>query len=356
MASTKVRRRRRQLVLWLKVLVALILTAALIGWGLSLNWKVFKPATKAKTGVLEETVGGLGFCLRQESVVLSPLSGAVDQYVSEGVRVPAGKVVAVVTDELTRTALARERELLLRRQADLDTRNPLNPGYISDGPGVITEAQTVTNMLTQVDQEYAKCQKEIRASTAGIVSYFIDGLEDTPLPVALNNLADLEYPLSSFPRLPREPVPTLRNWRIEKNQPLLKIVDNLQFWVVLDLPADSRLEEGSWVQVRFDQEPNILIKARVNKVVSQDDFTRVILFIADYRDFFTTLRWVDLEVVLARHQGIILSDKALVKENGTNGVYVRGFGGAIFKPVTILGYIGEQVVVQGLAEGSKVIY
>lgn len=355
MASIKDRKRLRQLVLWLKVLVALLLTAALVGWGFSLDWKVFKPATKAKTGVLEETVQGLGFCLRQESVVFSPLSGSVDQYVSEGVRVPTGKVVAVVTDEITRTALARERELLVRRQADLATRNPLNLGNVSK-PGVTIEAQTVADMLNQVDLEYIQCQREIRASTAGIVSYFIDGLEETPLPVALKNLADLEYPLSSFPRLPREPVPTLRNWKIEKNQPLLKIVDNLQFWVVLDLPVDIRVEEGSWVQVRFVQEPNILIKARINKVVNKNDFTRLLLSIADYQDFFTTLRWVNLEVVLARYQGIILPNQALVKENGTNGVYVRGFGGVVFKPVTILGYVGDQVVVQGLAEGSKVIY
>lgn len=355
MATKKSRYKRRRITLVLAFPFFLILAVSLVGWGISADWKAFKPITIAQFGTVETKVNGVGLALRNERVQIAPLGGQVEQYISEGTRVPAGKVVVKVTDRGSQTELSQELESLERRMGDIAVRNPFNQDPTDQSALATAEARQVEERLKQIREELAETQKDIDTPIAGTVSYYTDGLEEPEPRAAVENLLKMDYPLADFPREPRAASPTLPSREVEQGKPVFKVVDNLQFWIVADLPPQTEVSKGKRVSLRLSAKPDELLEARVEQVVAKEDYTRVVLFFPDFKPFFTTLRWLDLEVILSQIQGIVLPLNAIVNEGGKQGVYLEAAGGPIFKPVEIIGADEERVVVQGLAEGVKVI-
>ncbi|MBO8125925.1 MAG: hypothetical protein H0Z38_01670 [Firmicutes bacterium] len=354
MAPKKPSLKRRRVRALIGLAVALVFIIALVGWGVTLDWRALKPSVPARYGRVETAYSGTALALRKEQVVYSPLTGEVDQYVSEGTRVPAGKVVVKVTDEAARSTLISERESLERRLIDLSSRNPFNKTDLVSQE-LSPEEKAVREELEKVTRELESCQAEVVSPIAGIIAYRIDGLESPGPEVAISNLLNLEKELSTFPQIPARTTPTVRHRQVQLDKPLFKVVDSLQFWVVADLPPGVELTRGQRVQVRFFERPNRRIAAEVRQVVSNPEYTRVVLFFQDYQDFFTEMRWTEVTVITSYHEGVIVPVEALHQEDGVCGVYVKGIGGVVFKPVEVIGQDQESAVVDGLAEGSRVI-
>ncbi|GEM_PF-5450576 len=337
----------------------IIVLVATIGWLITQDWRILRPSVSAKIGTVETTYSAIGIALREEVVLNSPIGGQVDQLVSEGVRVPANKVVAIVTDNEYARFLAREQDLLQRRLEDILTRNPLNkptgtnqatiPNAMAD------EEEAIRKRLAEIADELKACRIEIVASTAGEVAFYVDGLESPGPMVAIDNLLKMPQPLASFPKVPKKPLQTMRNRVVEADKPLVKIIDTLQFWVVADLPIDAKVSVGKKIKVGFAEAGRELWDAKVEKLAAYPDFLRVALFIPDYQPFFSKQRWSELTVVTEYHEGIRVPVRALKPTNTGYQVYVKGFGGVVSKPVRVIVKDAENAIVDGLAEGTRVI-
>src|SRR5690606_19158692 len=166
--------RKRSLGFVLFLFVSIIVLVATIGWLITFDWRVLRPSVTAKIGTVETAYSAIGIALREEVVLNAPLSGQVDQLVSEGVRVPANKVIAIINDNDYVKLLTREQNLLQRRLDDILTRNPLNkPTEINDAEAanaLAAEEKTIRQRLAEIAEELKACRIEIVTPTAGEVA------------------------------------------------------------------------------------------------------------------------------------------------------------------------------------------
>lgn len=352
--------RKRSLGFVLFLFVSIIVLVATIGWLITFDWRVLRPSVTAKIGTVETAYSAIGIALREEVVLNAPLSGQVDQLVSEGVRVPANTVIAIINDNDYVKLLTREQNLLQRRLDDILTRNPLNkPTEINDAEAanaLAAEEKTIRQRLAEIAEELKACRIEIVTPTAGEVAYYVDGLESPGPLVAIDNLLKLPQPLASFPRVPTKPLPTLHKRMIEAGKPLAKVIDTLQFWVVADLPSEASVSVGQKIKVGFVGDGRELLDAKVEKVVAaHPEFLRVVLLFQDYQPFFSKQRWTELKVVTQYHEGVRIPVRALKQTNSGYQVNVKGFGGVVAKPVRVISQDAEYAIVDGLAVGTRVI-
>ncbi|MHB1127857.1 MAG: HlyD family efflux transporter periplasmic adaptor subunit [Bacillota bacterium] len=259
----------------------------------------------ASYSVLEEVVPLDGIIIKGETVLTAPVTGDLYTVVPEGKRVRVGEV------------LVRVRAL---------------------GTTGETEGQDFP----------------VVAPVTGMVSYHFDGLEHVLSPYILDEL-DMEK-IDQIVSQPGQK--SAAKSTVKKGEILVKIVDNiggLEIYATPDRGVLTRqLKVGQNVELRVVGLENT-IKAQVKNVQDTPEKWRVLFVTSEFLPQALTDRQIHLEMVAHRLSGIILPRQALAVEDGKDGVYVVTTRGIRWREIQQVGIIGDQVAVEGIPEGTRVV-
>lgn len=180
--------------------------------------------------------------------------------------------------------------------------------------------------------------------TAGIVSYNIDNLEMIYLP---NKLTEF-YP-ENYKVIDQKIIKQNSESSIKTGEPIYKIVDNYQWYIATKLQDKEIIESLNnrrYIYVRLNDSKEAL-KARIMRLNTSDDEAVAVLMLNKKLYDYYQERYVKLELILNRYEGLKIPSKSIVDNNGIKGVYIKGAGGIIkFRGIKILGQNEEYIIVE----------
>lgn len=258
----------------------------------------------AEYGELKITDDVPGYLVRNEKVYLSDISGKANPYVEGGTLVRSGTTVMEVTAGSGSEIDEKYTEVLKRIGED----------------GIKTNTFTVDGV--------------------GVVSFYTDGYESKITPENMEK-SDFAY----YSKLSQEQVLNLKRDNIAAGEPVFKLVDRTQWYMVCFVDKDhmGRYAVGDQITVEFD---NDYVEASVYKVKKEGDKARIILSIGNYLEDFARIRVADISLVTSNTKGLIIENSSISKKKGVEGVYVKDKTSEfVFLPVQVLSSDGERSVI-----------
>ncbi len=293
---------------------------------------------------------GHGIITRHEKVVSSPRSGYVLGKVSEGERVPVkGEVVKLLPDYPKHELEEEAEEIQTWWQYLYD----IIKGWISDEEGTeIDENGNGKEELDDTDEMDIGEYISLYAPRSGIISYHIDGWEETVFPGHPYELLD-------------EPV----NWEREEGlrqkdylregEVAFKIVDNSEWFYTMELDAEKgrAMRDQENVEITFSFSPELEVEAELVDMEQGEEENRFFITYRITRQLpgFSRYRWVDADIYYKSYRGVEVTPDAVIEHEGEEGVFLEERGVAVFSPVKVI-YEGENSsLVEGIAPQSMVV-
>ncbi len=186
----------------------------------------------------------------------------------------------------------------------------------------------------------ALTQADYRAADVGVVSYYADGYEREITPKTMEK-KDYTF----FSQLRQDDVISLQRKRVIAGEPLFKIVDRTEWFMVCFVDGDhiDRYEEGSSVKVEFE-DGNIDTKVYKSEVIG--DVAKVILRTDYYYERFSEMRVADVSLVTYDENGVIVENSSITEKKGQTGVYVKSKSDDFFfVPVEVYATDGKKSLI-----------
>jgi len=184
----------------------------------------------------------------------------------------------------------------------------------------------------------------------GVVSFKPDGWEDVLKDFSLEN-GDHNI----FNYTPRQL--NDGSFQYERGEPLLKIIDNLmpmRMVVTIQLSALSEpLAASDLLQVMYQD--RVLGDAECESVWSGKDRQTAILNFDYFDGALLDLRKIEVDCITDTYQGLIIPEKALVKNQNGVVVYKVDKGKVLLCDVKVLAVYNGQAVIEGLEPGDTVV-
>ncbi|MCL6451876.1 MAG: hypothetical protein K6T75_11340, partial [Acetobacteraceae bacterium] len=349
---------------------------------------------------LEQALDARALVVRGEWVVRSPADGRLRLVAVPGQRVRAGAVLAEVenpgrTAELQAQLGAVEAELgrlkqqlsprleaLSARVAELDASlreralawsSAAVEGRVSLLPRLRSELERLARERAEAAAQEAEgrgrleqlegrrkgllsalagVQQAVVAPGAGAFSLRLDGLEEELLPSRRAEISPAQ--LFSFRTRPGGASDGLK---VGAGDPLFKVVDPLEVYLGMSLPS-ARAEELAqaqrlWVEYGAGSE----VEAAPAGLGSPEAGGRRVLWVAlvGAPELFLEARRAQVKLAWARWEGVSVPAGALVRREGSTGVFVVEKTSARFKPVVVRFSAADRVGVEGLAPGTRVV-
>jgi putative membrane fusion protein len=247
--------------------------------------------------VLEQLIVAGGVIVREETVIAAPVTGTVRWVAEPGERLSVGSRAAVITAE---------------------------------------------NGM----------QRNIYVPASGVMVPELDGLEGLLHPKALESID-----LKEIRRMRQKILATAEGEEVRQGTILLKVVNNYIWYFVSDIPVDELelLADRKTVPLRFDFAPDVEVSATWSELERDERLARVVFEIREEVAGCFTRRLAEAEVVARRTRGLILPETALLERGEDTGVYILDKAVVRFRPVEVLDYDGDTVVVSGVPHGFTVI-
>lgn len=371
---------------------------------------------QARSGALESGVYSPSILIRDETIVMSPISGRLKLMIAEGDRVRRGahilevrrqpgesradEALAVLEDELrTKKITQSQRIESLQRaitEAEVDV-DAVKAHLSKSGDEVQTkpktrakariELKTAIERLqsaTQSLEDYRESSEyevnrleqrliEMRgamkherfsytAAESGVVSFRSDGYEGS-ITAGVSD-AWLSKALEAAFADEEADRPTLTEARdgqeVKAGNPVVRLINNFKVYVAVLMPiTQARTFESGVVKVSFDSIGRRLFKAKIHKVLpaTSGDDSVVVFEVAAYIDAFSYMRFDKARVLSEYKEGIIVPASALVRRprDGAMGVFIAKGMDPVFHRVDVASTDGESCVVSGLPEGTRVV-
>lgn len=356
----------------------------------------------AREGRVEATVSGQGFVIRYETILPSPATGALSVSMAEGDRVRTGSEVARLSDtEERREAESRIGELeaqLARFNAEVAAEEAaLASEIIEAAARVLSEAddlrtaciasdfsrmeetarglaaagkrrQAAESRLAVIRAERGSLEQDLMtargtleqtvfavlAPLAGIVSYCLDGLEDTLSPESIGR-----YTTRQLLTMVGRSNSMVRD-RLQAGDPVAKIIGDREAFVAVVVAGSQadRLAGVRDVTLRFPEfEGRRETPARLHHVGEREanGYCLVTYATTELLSGMVSARQVSATIILHAYSGTVIPRKAVVTRGGEDGVFILDRGTCRFRPVTVRGGNESEVVVTGLGVGTPVI-
>lgn len=223
-------------------------------------------------------------------------------------------------------------------------------GPDADQAAAEAAAQANGESPDNVSRKYVKLREELgddviysengKSKTAGYISFFIDGAENSLSTDKIDDLSKSDYDdLTSLRKV------STATGKCGKGDPIFKVTNNSKWYLVfyIDNNAGKKYYEGRNVTVELaDKE----VSARVKQVQEGKDATKVILSCKTFFEGFLEERSLKTTVTVASAEGLVLQDSSIVKKGEQIGVFVKNkLGEHKFKPISIKADDGERCVV-----------
>lgn len=337
-----------------------------------------------KTGIIEDVIKTEARIVRDEFIVYSEYGGSVSYMLREGEKVGKNQVVASIKDKEVYSKLEEKiseieekiidaqelrndvsyfRDDLNKINIDIynlvkkferlrgsnydyniyDLRNEINDKLDLKAKLILNENSNATNNYLNEKMVYSDKMKKsvsnIISKKAGIISYYVDTLEDEYTP---DNLIfksnDIKYNSKKI-------LKSIKKENINKGVPVFKVVDDYKWYMILKLSNENyqKIINNKYLDIRFPEVSNITLRAKVFDNIKGDKNT-VILQLNDQIENFLQFRDIELNIILNKKEGLkILNDtivektfikipKAGVYEGKINKYIIKLFGN---KEITI---------------------
>lgn len=145
--------------------------------------------------------------------------------------------------------------------------------------------------------------------------------------------------------------------RVEQGAAVARVVDSHSVWLYAEMPPRLDLRSGQTVTVSIPNATDERLQARVveRRVIQEGATTVMLLQLERYLPVLDAVRHIDVQLVLGRHDGVIVPADALVWATDGEGVYVREGTRVTFSPVQLSARVGDLVVIEGVEPGTKVV-
>jgi len=179
----------------------------------------------------------------------------------------------------------------------------------------------------------------------------MDGLENVLAPA---NLDVLDF--SSLDRI--SPKQVLEGERVEKGQPVFKLIDNLSATYLYteasqtELPAELK-EKPHWLKATWNDLPLML---KTYSLVEKGDRWEGLLQLSGFPDELVHNRQVSLKIITNRLAGFLVPHHAVVYRDETPGIYLAVKKRAQWVPVQVEGELQGKVAISGKGLGEDTRY
>lgn len=346
--------------------IAFIAVAVFIVWNLVIFFLGRTSTEIVQYGVQEDAFSTALYLFKDEVVIEDGQNGILQPVVTEGSRVPKNaRVGALLSSDTQEGALHeflqiqdRIQRLQLADSKDTYEETLRTEGEITELSLKITRAAQQNDMenlaLLKEDLLVAKDEKsaaegqkdtlirlleerqavlqaqigtsikEVFSPKAGTFFQGIDGLENTMRVEDTDSLT-----IEKLEEL-KERVGTVSGG--------CKIIFNNEWRgaCVLDAEEAGLMEPGQTVTVQFRECGGESCPAKVKTISEPENEKCIVVFSSDkYPKRLLKYRTVTADVIISRYEGLRVPTKAIVTENGQEGVYVQTITERVFRPVEI---------------------
>lgn len=411
LANRRFKKKMKRVYLYRRILAAAVLLALLGGgWWLG-NRLYFMLINRGLTtafvgnGTVEETITAPAVVLREETVLISPISGEVHWLVKSGDRVrvgsevvqvvnPEGKVAAeplisevsgqiAAFDTKTQTKNAKQAaeiekynqrikqklETLRNAVALADVskiavlqnelqqlifeRQQLVDAYAVSSKQAESQKEALLNRKQELEDVFAKTFSRVKATVPGIVSFTLDGREGDLNPATLS----LWSPKDLL-ALTAAPVTVTEGGTVLGGQPLCKVMNNVSWYLALLLSPqemDKLTTENVKIMVSSIHRGYMTGKVVERRPADESGKGMVLVKFNGFPLGIDQLRKTDAKIFIKNFTGITVPREAVVDQDGQPGIYRVTAGQAIFQPITVLGGDNNELVVEGLEPSAEIV-
>lgn len=327
-----------------------------------------------------------GVVVRTEKLVNSPITGYISNIADENIRLPANqRVLEVKSDKVDDSSLERYKQINDRLQAleqtDASIRAEVDEEVIKKGLkniGLLIDQQNFSAVYqqkeklnrdinygiaantTQSEREQLLKEKnrldeiieggirEVVSPFPGIPVYSLDGYEEVLCPENVQEIVPSKVQPKSIKRVDL-------SGKVEAGLPVLKIVDNHVWYIVCEVSKEfaEGMEKGAKISLEVLGEEPRTIAARVYSIHEQDQGFRIVFNSGDFFPGLYQRRVIELNVIKAKHSGLLIPSAALHQRDG--GYYVEVLDGekVIIKEVSVKVDDGANAVVENSDTGSE---
>ncbi len=388
----------------LLIILVFFLARAVFLWGYGMAASYLVSTVVTEERLLEEKMSVEGVIIRDEKVITSPREGYLVWALDEGTRVGVGRVVAEVVsqppvdDGIEGPVLEHEEKDITNmeeKESQDEGNEDVDSSMLEDSPdslyidggnedetldlkeieyqasvmvnrlrkaireGNMEEAESYYNQLESLSQEQLIVHSSLQAGSSkiispfsGIVSYYMDGLEDFYQPSLIHFLSSQQLKV-----LNEEIKKISFGEKVGRGSPIFKIVDNYTWYFTVPVtPSQGEILQGARrLFLRFDFISPHDTRVEVYHLEQEEDKTLVTFKVNEQLDNFYLHRQAGAEVIYAHFRGITVPEEALVEQGEEIGVYTIEKAVVRFRPVEIKRELEGELVVEGLPAGRVII-
>lgn len=344
-----------------------------------------------KYGSIELSEEVIGYLVKNETVIQSPVTGRIERIIEEGKRVKKGvNVISIIKnasaveykgqvaklddeikqiqsnidndnlfqndiikidsiiknklDEASQIMQSHDTSNLSKIKSEINellSKKKIITGQVGAGASVIKQKANIKeNYSNQINQ----AKVSVPTSISGILSYSIDGCENILSEQSLDSITattinSLENKIQGKNKLSDE---------IVAGQPAVKLIDNFEWYIVCVLKNTQvePLRVGDNVYISFDDKTRLPSKVRNINLEQGSDRAVVVFSLTNNLEQFYNNRKINIKIIKRSFEGIKIPLSSIVKkDDNTNGVLLVDEGITKFKEIDILGRDNQSAIV-----------
>src|SRR6056297_359982 len=356
-----------------KILVFLLLVSFLLYYVDNIRFEI--ESYSAEKGSLEDKYTGTAIIIKDEDVYYSNYKGAAKNYFEEGERIKRGALISTIYPDFQSAGISREIDKIntaidvRENSKDSDVNQELINQIEAEIQSLILEKKYKeafeilekykgnkgnTNEYTDMTLEELYEKREdlsayisnkkinIYSKTSGLVSYKIDNAEKIFNIEKIDSFTFGDYNIVNL----EENI--TKKEKLGIDDPVLKVVDNFEWYIMINL-ENIKLENNKLINIRVVENNEIIKGKIIKKQINNTDTFLIIEGDKYFYDFFNE-RYLDVEIILDKYNGIKIKNNSIIEKEGIQGVYVIGASKIVkFYPIKIIGQNEEiSIIDEGL--------
>ncbi len=402
MAKDTEKKRNKKKGGWFYVIALVVFVAVYLSVSFLLSLRNTYSTVVVKKGELEDFILAEGYVFKNSTVIYAEKEGYIDCLKEDEEKVKVGEAIVALYNEQVNSELkgqiisvdekieSLEKTIKYKSSSDGDlakTEQSISDkmksvGALSDAKDIkqisqlkkdvvamLHERNNLSGESEEKELEALKNQRNslmttlksqaeiIYAPGAGVFTSFVDGAEDV---LSIKNIEENKVDRKYIKNLKSFKYKNKVSSRVDKGEPIGKLVDNYAWNVVMEVPkAESELiSVGDAVKIRFTELDENAVSGTVLKISPEED-GKVIVIVRSNKYINSVYQTSKTEVQLIKktYQGVKIPQKALRIVDGEKGVYVSRGNLAKFIPVNIIYSDKDWVVAEeGTGQDSIKIY
>ncbi len=195
---------------------------------------------------------------------------------------------------------------------------------------------------TQLEDIYSNNLDAVYAKTSGIVSYSLDGLEQSLNPINIDRISIEDVKQIIFSN-------EMEN-KIEY-QKGVKIIEDYTWHIccVFDKEQIKGLKEGVRISLLLKNGEKESISAKLKSISESINEEHLVVFeINEYADNYYNIRIADMTVISCQHEGFLVSENSIFENDKQKGIYIIKRGVIRFVPAEIIAIEDSKALIKNV--------